>query len=126
MKIAVPDLISNSYFPAVAAVELGFFKGEGLDVTLEHIFPVDTACEAMRDGEIDSAGLDVTEPEPLPADHRLLTLENCLVVPHIASASYETRAAMSQLAAENIVAVLSGKKPPTAVNPEAVEAQGLR
>ena len=53
MKIAVPDLISTSYFPAVAAVELGFFKGEGLDVTLEHIFPVDTACEAMRDGEID-------------------------------------------------------------------------
>ena len=71
----------------------------------------DALYEALRDGEIDSAGLDVTEPEPLPADHRLLTLDNCLVVPHIASASYETRAAMSQLAAENIVAVLGGKKP---------------
>ena len=86
----------------------------------------DALYEALRDGEIDSAGLDVTEPEPLPADHRLLTLENCLVVPHIASASYETRAAMSQLAAENIVAVLSGKKPATPVNPEVVEAQGLQ
>ncbi|MDE2993344.1 MAG: D-glycerate dehydrogenase, partial [Chloroflexota bacterium] len=86
----------------------------------------DALYEALRDGEIDSAGLDVTEPEPLPADHRLLTLDNCLVVPHIASASYETRAAMSQLAAENIVAVLSGKKPPTPVNPEVVEAQGLQ
>ena len=85
----------------------------------------DALYEALRDGEIDSAGLDVTEPEPLPADHRLLTLDNCLVVPHIASASYETRAAMSQLAAENIVAVLSGKKPSTPVNPEVVEAQGL-
>ena len=53
MKIAVPDLISNSYFPAVAAVELGFFKQEGLDMTLEHIFPVDAAFEAMRDGKID-------------------------------------------------------------------------
>src|SRR5215831_6196394 len=43
MKLAVPDLISNSYFPAVAAVELGFFKEEGLDVSLELVFPVDRA-----------------------------------------------------------------------------------
>ena len=56
MKLAVPDLISNSYFPAVAAVELGFFKEEGLDVTLELIFPVDKAYEAMRDGAIDFVG----------------------------------------------------------------------
>ena len=41
LKIAVPDMVSNSYFPAVAAVELGFFKEEGLDVALELIFPVD-------------------------------------------------------------------------------------
>ena len=53
MNIAVPDLISNSYFPAVAAVELGYFREEGLDMTLEHIFPVDKACKAMRSGEID-------------------------------------------------------------------------
>jgi NitT/TauT family transport system substrate-binding protein len=56
MKLAVPDLISNSYFPAVAAVELGFFKEEGLDVSLELIFPVDKAYEAMRDGAIDFVG----------------------------------------------------------------------
>lgn len=56
MKIAVPDLISNSYFPAVAAVELGFFKEEGLDVSLEMIFPVDKAYAAMRDGTIDFVG----------------------------------------------------------------------
>jgi NitT/TauT family transport system substrate-binding protein len=53
MKLAVPDLISNSYFPAVAAVELGFFKQQGLDVELELIFPVDKAYEAMRDGAVD-------------------------------------------------------------------------
>ena len=53
MKIAVPDFITNSYFPAVAAVELGFFKEEGIDMTLEHIFPVNRACEVMRDGGID-------------------------------------------------------------------------
>ncbi len=56
MKIAVPDLISNSYFPAVAAVELGIFKREGLDVTLEMIFPVSKAYEALRDGEVDFVG----------------------------------------------------------------------
>jgi len=56
MKLAVPDLISNSYFPAVAAVELGFFKQEGLDVSLELIFPVDKAYRALRDGAVDFVG----------------------------------------------------------------------
>jgi ABC-type nitrate/sulfonate/bicarbonate transport system substrate-binding protein len=56
MKLAVPDMISNSYFPAEAAVELGFFKGEGLDVSLELIFPVDKAYAALRDGAVDFVG----------------------------------------------------------------------
>src|SRR5258708_23235219 len=53
MKLAVPDMISNSYFPAIAAIELGFFKEEGLDVELEMIFPVDKAYAALRDGAVD-------------------------------------------------------------------------
>jgi NitT/TauT family transport system substrate-binding protein len=56
MKLAVPDIISNSYFPAEAAVELGFFNGEGLDVSLELIFPVDKAYAALRDGAVDFVG----------------------------------------------------------------------
>jgi ABC-type nitrate/sulfonate/bicarbonate transport system substrate-binding protein len=56
MKLAVPDMISNSYFPALAAVELGFFKEEGLDVTSELIFPVDKCYVALRDGAIDFVG----------------------------------------------------------------------
>jgi ABC-type nitrate/sulfonate/bicarbonate transport system substrate-binding protein len=56
VKIAVPDLISNSYFPAAAAVELGLFKREGLDVALELIFPVSKAYEALRDGQVDFVG----------------------------------------------------------------------
>jgi ABC-type nitrate/sulfonate/bicarbonate transport system substrate-binding protein len=56
MKLAVPDMISNSYFPAEAAVELGFFKEEGLDVSLELIFPVDKAYAALRDGAVDFVG----------------------------------------------------------------------
>jgi NitT/TauT family transport system substrate-binding protein len=56
MKLAVPDLISNSYFPAAAAAELGFFKREGLDVSLELLFPVSKAYEALRDGSVDFVG----------------------------------------------------------------------
>ena len=56
MKLAVPDLISNSYFPAAAAVELGFFRREGLDVSLELIFPVDKAYQALREGAVDFVG----------------------------------------------------------------------
>ena len=55
MKLAVPDLISNSYFPAVAAAELGFFTDEGLDVRVELIFPV-KCYRALRDGAVDFVG----------------------------------------------------------------------
>jgi ABC-type nitrate/sulfonate/bicarbonate transport system substrate-binding protein len=56
MKLAIPDLISNSYFPALAAAELGFFEREGLQVSAELIFPVDRAYEALRDGAVDFVG----------------------------------------------------------------------
>src|SRR6516162_4648570 len=56
MKLAIPDMISNSYFPAVAAIELGMFKREGLDVTLELIYPVDKCYAALRDGTVDFVG----------------------------------------------------------------------
>jgi NitT/TauT family transport system substrate-binding protein len=56
MKLAVPDIISNSYFPAAAGIELGFFREEGLNVSLELIFPVDKAYAALRDGGIDFVG----------------------------------------------------------------------
>jgi ABC-type nitrate/sulfonate/bicarbonate transport system substrate-binding protein len=56
MKLAVPDMISNSYFPAIAAIELGFFKKEGLDVELELIFPVDKAYAALHSGAVDFVG----------------------------------------------------------------------
>jgi phosphoglycerate dehydrogenase-like enzyme len=74
--------------------------------------------EALRDGEIFAAALDVTEPEPLPADDPLLTLDNCLVVPHIASASRATRGKMAEMAAANLLAGLRGERLPTPVNPE--------
>ena len=73
---------------------------------------------ALRDGEIFAAGLDVTDPEPLPADHPLVALPNCVVVPHIASASRVTRGKMAAMAAANLLAGLRGERLPTPVNPE--------
>jgi NitT/TauT family transport system substrate-binding protein len=56
VKLAVPDMISNSYFPAIAAIELGCFKREGLDISLELIYPVDKCYAALRDGTVDFVG----------------------------------------------------------------------
>src|SRR5262245_66270715 len=53
LRVAIPDLISPSYFPAVAAVELGFFKREGLDATVELLFPVTRTYEELREGRLD-------------------------------------------------------------------------
>ena len=82
------------------------------------IVDTDALYEALRSGESAGAGLDVADPDPLPADHPLLTLENAVVCPHIASASLQTRTKMAVLAAENIVAVLNGERPKTPVNVE--------
>jgi len=78
----------------------------------------DALYEALRSGQIFAAGLDVTDPEPLPLDHPLHTLENCIILPHIASASRSTREKMSLMAAENLIAGLKGERLPHCANPE--------
>jgi lactate dehydrogenase-like 2-hydroxyacid dehydrogenase len=77
--------------------------------------------QALRDGVIAAAGLDVTDPEPIPVDDPLVTLPNCLIVPHIASASPATRGKMAEMAAANLLAGLRGERLPTPVNPEVYE-----
>lgn len=72
---------------------------------------------SLREKRIRGAALDVTEPEPLPPNHPLLALDNVLVTPHIASASWSTRSKMAQVAADNLLAGLSGKRLPFCVNP---------
>jgi phosphoglycerate dehydrogenase-like enzyme len=74
--------------------------------------------EALRTGRIFAAGLDVTDPEPIRGDDPLLTLPNCIVVPHIASATTATRGKMARIAAENVLAGLRGERLPACVNPE--------
>jgi lactate dehydrogenase-like 2-hydroxyacid dehydrogenase len=73
---------------------------------------------ALKDGQIAGAGLDVTDPEPLPADHPLYSLRNCLIVPHIGSATLNTRRKMAEFACENLLAGLAGQPLPNCVNPE--------
>jgi glyoxylate reductase len=74
--------------------------------------------EALRDGQIFAAALDVTDPEPMAPEDPLLTLENCLVVPHIASATGVTRGKMAAIAAANLLAGLRGDPLPSCINPE--------
>lgn len=73
---------------------------------------------ALKAKQIFAAGLDVTDPEPLPVDSPLLTLENCIIVPHIGSASEHTRNEMARLAAENLIAGLKGERLPHCINSE--------
>jgi glyoxylate reductase len=76
---------------------------------------------ALREGWIAGAALDVTDPEPLPADHPLLGAPNLLVVPHVGSATHRTREAMADLAVDNLLAGLAGERLPACVNPEVYE-----
>jgi lactate dehydrogenase-like 2-hydroxyacid dehydrogenase len=75
----------------------------------------DALYHALKEGVIGGAGLDVTTPEPLPTDHPLLTLPNCVVLPHIGSASIATRTEMALIAADNLIAGVQGKPLPAAV-----------
>ncbi|MBM3949220.1 MAG: D-glycerate dehydrogenase [SAR202 cluster bacterium] len=76
---------------------------------------------ALKEGKIGGAALDVTEPEPIPVDDPLLKLDNCLIVPHIASASVATRREMSRLAAQNLINGLEKRPLEKCVNPEVYE-----
>jgi glyoxylate reductase len=74
--------------------------------------------EALKERRIFGAGLDVTEPEPLPLDSPLLTLDNLVITPHIASGSKATRAQMAWMAARNLIAGVKGEPLPNCVNPQ--------
>ncbi len=103
----------------IGAPELALMKSSGILINTARGAVVDQNAlyTALRDKQILAAGLDVTEPEPIPLDDPLLTLANCLVVPHIASASVATRAKMAQMAVDNLLAGLQSQRLPNCVNP---------
>ncbi|MFN5770576.1 MAG: 2-hydroxyacid dehydrogenase [Pirellulaceae bacterium] len=72
--------------------------------------------DALSQGKLWGAGLDVTDPEPLPSDSPLRSLENCLILPHIGSATYAARDSMARMAAENLIAAIGGKSMPYSVS----------
>jgi glyoxylate reductase len=106
----------------IGAEELVRMKPTAILVNAARGPVVDTAAlvAALRDGEILGAALDVTDPEPLPANHPLAAMPNCIVVPHTASATVQTRDRMATLAARNLLAGLRGERPPAAVNADEV------
>ncbi len=86
------------------------------------VVDTDALVHALREGWIRAAALDVTDPEPLPPEHPLYALPNCLITPHIGSATEETRRRMAELACENLLAGLRGERLPHCANPEVYAA----
>ncbi len=103
--------------------ELGLMKPTAVLVNIARGPIVDQRAlyRALVDRKIWAAGLDVFEVEPVPTDEPLLRLDNVVVPPHLGSASVRTRLRMATMAAENCVAAVTGRIPPNAVNPEALE-----
>ena len=87
------------------------------------VVDTDALARALGAGEIAGAALDVTDPEPLPGDHPLLEAPNLLVVPHIASATHATRGRMADIAVDNLLAALAGRRMPHSVNGDVVTPQ---
>lgn len=89
------------------------------------LIDTDALVRALQEGWIAGAGLDVTDPEPLPPDHPLLACPGLAIAPHIGSATHSTREAMADLAVDNLLAALRGERMPYCVNPE-VYRRGAR
>lgn len=88
-----------------------------MNVARGPLVDTDALVVALRSGALGAAGLDVTDPEPIPADHPLVHLPNCIITPHLGSASAATRAAMGDLAARNLLLGLDGKPMEACANP---------
>jgi lactate dehydrogenase-like 2-hydroxyacid dehydrogenase len=107
----------------IGAGELRLMKANStlVNVSRGALVDSDALTEALRTGPLGRAALDVTDPEPLPATHPLVGLDNCLVIPHLGSASERTRQAMADLAVDNLIAGLNGERLRACANPEVYE-----
>jgi glyoxylate reductase len=118
VSLHVPLTSDTQHF--IGASEFHKMKRSGIFINTSRGAVVDQTAlyQALEQKTIGGAALDVTDPEPLPASHPLLTLPNCLVVPHLGSASTATRSLMAKMAVENVIAGLRGERLPHCVNPE--------
>ena len=122
--VALDELLAQSDFVAlntpltdetrgmIGARELGLMKESAVLVNAARggVIDHDALLETMRAGKLHCAALDVTEPEPLPRDHPLLALDNIIVIPHLGSATEQTRQAMADRSVRNLLAGLEGKE----------------
>ncbi len=118
--VTLHTVLDDSTHHLIGEVELAKMKPTAVLVNASRGPVVDPEAlyDALRNGVIGAAALDVTDPEPIPASDPLLTLDNCVIVPHIASASVKTRGEMSRIAAQNLINGLNGERLLTPVNPE--------
>ncbi|MGB3304576.1 MAG: D-glycerate dehydrogenase [Thermomicrobiales bacterium] len=116
--------LTDETYHLIGARELALMKPTGILINAARgrVVDTDALLAALQDGTILAAGLDVSDPEPLPADHPLAHLPNCIVAPHIASATVEARTKMATMAARNLVAVLNGERPESIINPDVLDA----
>jgi glyoxylate reductase len=134
--VPLPQLLAESDFVTlhvaltedthhlISQAELTRMKPTAILINASRGPVVDTPAlvDALQREVILAAALDVTDPEPLAADHPLVDLPNCIVVPHTASATVQTRDRMAELAARNLLAGLAGERPPASVNADQVLA----
>ena len=104
----------------IGAREFGLMQRDAYFVTTARGFIHDenALAEALTNKQIAGAGLDVWEEEPPPHDHELMAFDNVLISPHTAGATVELRENMARIAAEQVLDILDGKRPPRLVNPE--------
>jgi len=126
--ISLHTPLTNETHHMIGAEQFEKMKHTAVLVNTSRGQVVDQAAlyDALASGKIAGAGLDVTDPEPIDPNDPLLDLENCVIVPHIASASVAARTLMATMAAENLVAALQGRMPRNPVNPEALDVKGRR
>lgn len=129
-KVSLEELLKESDFVSIhtplnpetrnliGLSELNLMKKSAvlINTARGEIIDQEALISALKDNKIFAAGLDVTTPEPLPKDNELFQLKNALILPHIGSASYEARRAMSLMCAKNIIAAFEGRSLESWVN----------
>jgi len=138
-RLAIDELLIRSDFVSlhvpftietrdlINAEKLALMKSTAflINTSRGQVVDLDALNTALREGKIAGAALDVTNPEPLPPDHPLYQVPNCLILPHIGSATHHTRRRMAELACANLIAGLDGKQLPHCVNPEVYQSKQL-